>query len=83
MKARHGIRKMWARVPAPLGAALGICAFVAAGLLIARLSPPLRDPETESRKCTKQCAPRVGQLARDMDYPMSAKGKYRLVCKCQ
>ena len=83
MNARHAIRKMLACVPASWGAALGICAFVAAGLLLSRLSPPLRDPEAETEACAKQCAPRLGQLARDMDYPMSGKGQHRLICKCQ
>lgn len=83
MNTRNAIRKVLARVPAPWGAALGIGAFVVAGLLIARLAPPLRDPEAEFRECEKRCAPRFGQLVRDMDYPMSAKGQYRQVCKCQ
>lgn len=83
MNAGNAIRKVLARVSAPWGAVLGIGAFIAAGLLIARLAPPMRDPEAESRECTKQCAPRFGQLVRDMDYPMSAKGQYRQVCKCQ
>lgn len=83
MNTRRTIRNTWARVPAPWGAALGIGALVAVGLLIARLAPPLRDSEKESRECAKQYGPRFGQLVRDMDGPMSAKWQYRQVCKCQ
>ena len=79
----HATRSAFARIPAPWGAALGIGALVAAGLLIARFAPPLRDAETESRACAKQCAPRFGQLMRDADYPMSSKGQQKQVCKCQ
>ena len=80
MNTRAAIRNALARIPAPWGAALGLGAFIAASLLLVQVLPPQRDHAAE---CAKQCAPRFGQLARDMDYPMSAKGQYRQVCKCQ
>ena len=79
--AKHGVAShVLSRLPVPVTVALGFSLFVAVPLLLAPLLPPPRDAQTE---CTKQCAPRQGQLIADKSYPMSAKGTYRQVCECR
>jgi hypothetical protein len=79
MATRNAVQKLLARVPAGWAVALVFGAFIVASLLFTRALPPPRNPVAE---CAKQCAPRHGRLANDMNYPMSAKGEYRQVCNC-
>jgi hypothetical protein len=80
MKIRSAISKVFRHIPVPWAVALVFGAFVGTSLLVALLVPQRRNPADE---CTKQCEPKIGQLVKDMNYPMSAKGQYRQVCECK
>lgn len=64
---------------------LGQIAFLVFALFIAGISaiawllPPPKDAEAE---CKVQCAPFIGQVGRDKDYPMPTRGNYREKCIC-
>lgn len=66
---------------------LGQIAFLVFALFIAGISaiawllPPPKDAEAEA-ECKVQCAPFIGQVGRDKDYPMSTRGNYREQCIC-
>jgi hypothetical protein len=79
MTLRERLPRLFRTWPVPVVVAAGFTAAIALGVLLVVLLPSKPDPWAD---CKKQCDPRFSRLAPDTNYPMSAKGTYRLVCEC-
>jgi hypothetical protein len=72
-------RDILSRIPPGVAAFLAFALLIGGTLALVPFLPPLRDAHAE---CRARCAPRIGQVVPDKEYPMSARGVYREKCTC-
>ena len=68
-----------ARMPSAWVVVIAFAAFIALAVAVAAL---IQRPPDAQAACRQQCMQRTGRFVDDKDYPMSAKGQYRAVCRC-
>jgi hypothetical protein len=79
MKLGAKLSGQFRRLPAWAVVSLVFSIIIATAFTLIAILPPPVDPYDA---CVKQCRPLSGQIVDDKDYPMSAKGHYRQICKC-
>lgn len=77
------LQKVIARIPRGWLAAMVFSGFIGSFVLFMALLRGLAPgPFSEAEQCSQQCLPRAGMLQEDRDYPMSTRGRYRQICRC-
>ena len=77
------VQRLIARIPPGWLVVMVFCGLIGScALVMGLLRGFVPGPFSQIEECRQQCLPRKGQLENDKDYPMSAKGQYRQLCRC-